>query len=222
MHLHDSTLYSTPDPNGPNGSPVKLQIWTMLQQSTRHLCTPIGPATLRIPITNTNGEKEKVLQSLESRMTEFETLYKSEVKELQALHAQWETVVGEIWKCGVQFLGEEKMREMLMPSTQNHTGDKEQAKELVVAGDGDQDAGAKGKKKVAFRDPLPRILTQPSAFQRSVQPLPDVPGDEVQKLEDMIDGLGAKQIEEFRKLDKEEKKWWRRKEGRIAAAFQDE
>lgn len=222
--LHDSTLYHGHDPNNPDSSPIKLSIWTKLQQSSRYLYTPIGPTQLIVTVTNRNGEKEKAEQSLASRMTEFEKRWKSEAIEIREMHRKWEQIVGEIWKLGVQVLGEEKMKEMLLPVSSRPRDEEAEEERLLVVTSEDVDGGqgSKRKKRVSFQEPAFHILSQQTGFKKPVRPLPEDPVDEAMKLEHMIEQLGTMQMEEMKILNNEEQKWWDRKKQRIADAFREE
>ncbi|KAF2117746.1 hypothetical protein BDV96DRAFT_597628 [Lophiotrema nucula] len=230
--LHESILHAVPDPIHPDKSPIKLSIWGKLQKETQNLYIPIGGTKLYFPGEDENGKKEQKVVELQDRMADYEQYMQEEAKKFAELHGKWEVMVSEIFKLGVQALGEDKMRELLIPARSPVSPTPIDGAVTLVEEDGllvdeaenvgSLKTGGKGKKRVSFRDPLPDMLAGPSTFRKGVASVPALPMDEVQKLERELEQFGEKKIEELKMLKKEEHKWWQKKQQRIADAFQDD
>lgn len=181
--------------------------------------------------TNENGEQESVQTTLEEKLVSFEERYKKEAEEIMRLESQWEQIVSEIWKVGTQCLGEDAMSELLEqqpPSSPARNAEPT----LFVPEQGSSPLPTRTaenkdpKKHVTFQTPqrdLPRFLLAPSVYRNHPIPtLPDLPEKEAKTLEDVVAKLGVEQIDELKRIDKEQQKWWGKKTQQIAMALGDD
>lgn len=231
--LHNSTLAassSPPNSSDPSTSHVKMTMSAKYNRAAEKLFQPISQYTVTSRTTNENGDTALVQQTLLEKLTSFEERYQKDIEEIKILEAQWEKVVGEIWKVGVTCLGDDAMRSMLLEDPEPSTPqvrDTDQEFLLSVPEHSPPNRETKHiKKRVSFQTPrpeLPKFLYAPSSSKGNALPrLPRVPSEEAKRLDDMVIKLGAEQIEEFRKIDAEQQKWWNKKTQQIAMTLKDD
>jgi hypothetical protein len=172
------------------------------------LYLPIGMTGLIISKSHTSGEKERVEMELGQRLSQFEAQIDADEKAVSMLQTQWERVLGEIWRCGVQVLGKEGMGAFLLGNGQ---GEEEPSLFVPEKGDVEQ---RKSKKRVTFKDPkgdeLPEFIRHVRKGE-DVPALPDVPMQEVQEMEQSIENMGVAPIEELKRLNEEQDMWYKKK-----------
>ncbi|KAF2467038.1 uncharacterized protein BDR25DRAFT_376655 [Lindgomyces ingoldianus] len=227
--LYDSTVHSAfgPDPGDAGGSPLKLSLSYRLRQVIAPLTVPMGDFGLQYHATNKEtGQSELTKYSLRERMTDFMNTLRQQEAEIIQLQAEWEAILGEIWKLGAQVLGENLMRELLIP----RTSPEPQKERFSVPAGGDEEMQVVGesskvvrpKKKVSFKEPIPKFLTKTSMYPHSVLPLPNIPKEGMKELEEKVDDLGSTNIAELKKLEKDQQEFWTRKHRQIATALGQE
>lgn len=112
--LYESNLrVVTSDGNSQEHSPIRLTVQAKLARDAAKIYTPISQYQIRLTRTNTNGEREKLPSTLETRMLDYVDHVAKKSAEVDRLRQDWETIVGEIWKLGVTVLGEDKMEALL-------------------------------------------------------------------------------------------------------------
>jgi hypothetical protein len=144
--------------------------------------------------------------------------------EIKALEAQWEKVVGEIYKLGVTCLGDEATKRLgllVEPKTKSETS--QALSTLFDVGDEEEKtAGARenGTGQGSGKE-YPAFLSGPSVFaNKPLAPLLYIPEQEVQELQKRVGELGVKQVEDLRKIEEEHAKWWNKKCEQIAQILQ--
>ncbi|KAF2692095.1 hypothetical protein K458DRAFT_425906 [Lentithecium fluviatile CBS 122367] len=227
LHARTLATISSP-PTDPTASPLKLTLGAKYDRATEKAFRPIGGYAFVVHNTNTNanaasGEngKEKEKKTLRETLMDFDEKYGKEMEEIRGLEAQWEKVVGEIYKTGVACLGDEAMSFVLVPPSP--TAD---SSPLFVP---EQDSLPHApKKRVTFQEPdqqreYPNFLSGPSIYRNHpVAALPGLPEDEVRELEDAVGTLGVEQMEEFKRIEAEQSKWWKKKCEQIAQTLRAE
>ena len=172
-----------------------------------------------------SGETERVQTTLHDRFQSFEERVEAETQQVKELQRQWESVVAEIFQLGVGCLGESEMAALL--STADADGNAESPASraestLFVPEHGSEVERAKGKRKrVSFAGPdmvdlFPGFLLHASGHQKSIPATPVLPLEGVQQFEEDIAGLGRQHDADLRRLEKEHKAWWERKQRQLA------
>lgn len=189
--------------------------------------------------TNTDGERVPVKGTLGTRMQDFGQHIADEKAEIERLKKKWETTVGEIWKVGVLCLGEEVMESMLFTNklTRDASSSPSKAEStLFVPEHGTSPPPRKthSKKRVTFEAPeaedeLPTaastsldFLYQPSRLR--LEPLPAVPAlsdEQIGDLEEQVKELGNKEIEDYRKVERDYQAHWQKKTVQLLKVFGD-
>jgi hypothetical protein len=213
-------------PANPNGAdpPLKMSLAAQIRYESAKYCLSIGDTAFTYERTaedgedGENGEHADYHATLDERIQQFEAHIAEEEREMKELQQKWERIVGEIWKCSVQILGEEDMSLLLSP----RITPVEQNDSLFVPEHGGDEpthvSPQKPKKRVSFQEPLPTFLTQPSRLAK----LPRLQGVNrvaVQEIEDEINQLGSKHVAQLAKQDAEHKVWWDRKQEQIMHAL---
>jgi hypothetical protein len=168
-----------------------------------------------------DGTRETTQTTLKEKLTSFEDKYTTQMNELSALEAQWEKIVGEIYKTGAACLGDEAMSSFLLEPETSSPPSPNLLPELGSLLDAP-------KKRVTFQEPephreYPNFLYGPSLCRDPpIAALPAVPVDEAKQLEDAVSRLGVKQIERFMELEAERAKWYNDKCLQIAKTLQSE
>jgi hypothetical protein len=121
-----------------------------------------------------------------------------------------EKVVGEIYKTGAACLGDDAMSVFLIEPVISSP--------LFVP---EQDSAPLApKKRVTFQEPhreYPDFLHGSSVYKNRLIPaLMELQEEDVSGLENAVERLGVKQVEEFRKIELEQTKWWNKKCEQIA------
>lgn len=174
------------------------------------------------------NEDEQVEIQLGQRISQLENQIDADEKSISMLQTQWERVVGEIWKCGVQILGKEEMGKFLVAGNAVDGQEKdEEGASLFVPEHGDAEQkrhqSKKGsKKRVKFGDPekeLPEFITHVRKGE-GVPAAPEVPVREVREMEKRIESLGVKRIEELKRLNEEQDAWYRKKTQQLLTVWQ--
>jgi hypothetical protein len=221
--LHEcnmATLSSPPNPEDPNAPPVKLTLGAKYERKVEKAFRSIGDYSVTNHHINKDGSLISVRRAtLREKLTAFEESHVKQVEELKTLEAQWEKIVGEIYKTGAACLGDAAMSSILLepeassplsPSRTSAQGHPPMAP----------------RKRVTFQEPklhreYPAFLYGPSMYRNHpIAALPAVPEDEVKQLGDAVGRLGVKQIEEFKKLETEQARWWNKKCSQVAQTLQ--
>lgn len=219
--LHNFTSQANPSaasPSDSKSSPKKLAVIRQIESVTGNICTHPGEYRILSRYTNDDSEQVSFETTLGERISNYGAHLESEEKALKRLQAEWELIVGEIWKLGVQTLGEGFMSRFLTavpalssPSLMKIDG------ELSSVGEKLQ----KVKKSVTFQEPTPKFMTGPSQLKKAVLLVPDFPTEEVTVLQGKIGELGVKEVAKLKKVDKEFSQWWGRKSAQIKALQND-
>ena len=141
-------------------------------------------------------------------------------------------VVGEIWKVGVQVLGEEGMESVLFVQKDKRKG-KEKARDVEPGSSlfvGEQETSPpakKTKKRVTFVEDVQDMARQDLAFlyqptRLRVGPVANAPGMPVQEigaLEKRVKGMGQREYAELKKAESDYKAYWQKKNQRLAQVF---
>jgi hypothetical protein len=207
-------------------SPLQLTLGSLIERQTEGMYTPIGNSVVQYHEKNGKGEGKLVKTTLGKRIDMFKVLVKKEVEEVEFLQLKWECIVGEIWKCGVQILGQEKMSELLDLSP-GVAQQPEVKSTLVVPKDGDDELQLVGevpkcKKRVSFKDDIPAFLTKPSKIIVPLQPLPDTPEQDIRELEEAVVKIGVKEVAELGTLYEMQNKWWEKKTKQLKTVWESE
>ena len=136
------------------------------------------------------------------------------------LQTQWERTLAEIWACGEQVLGKDAMTALLLGGDASPESPRQAQKSKECASD-----GAKGRKRVAFKDTvpdrIPKMLHHPSALPQ-VPRLPDIPVEEVGRMEKTVAQLGEPQLADLRRLSDEQDRWFETKIKQLVAVWKAE
>ncbi|KAF2184412.1 hypothetical protein K469DRAFT_183593 [Zopfia rhizophila CBS 207.26] len=208
---------ASPDPKNPDASPLNLTLASAFHKVSEDLGQPFGDAILHLRRVDENGVVVPFHVTVEEKMTYFKDRIKESEEEIQELGARWESVVGEIWTLGCQVLGEDILSGIL--GIQSHTSSPSSEDEPLFVAE-DKSSRPSGKKKVAFKDPLPDFLSQSSAFKSPVPALPTLPSKEVAEFKKQLDNLGINDIDELKRLEREHRKSWEQKQRKIVLALQ--
>jgi hypothetical protein len=168
-------------------------------------------------------------------MADYAHLIASQKKEIEKLRDRWDAVVGEIWKVGVQVIGEEGMESVLFVKKDKGKG-KEKARDIEPESSlfvGEQETSPpakKTKKRVTFVEDvqdMPRsdlaFLYQPTRLR--VGPVPDAPGmpmQEIGALEKRVKEMGQREYAELKKAEGDYKAYWQKKNQRLAQVFEED
>jgi hypothetical protein len=188
--------------------------------------------------TNTDGTKVKFLATLETRMTDYAEWIAGQKADIAKLKEKWEAVVGEIWKVGVQRLGEERMESILFTRKQIHAQEvwssPTKAESMLFVPEQETSHPrrmAMGKKRVTFVEdggeevqlrkdkmngPL-WFLYQPTRLRLGPVPsAPALPKGEIEDVEMKVEELGQKELEELKKTERDYNMFWQRKNAALA------
>jgi hypothetical protein len=214
------------DANGGQVSPIRLTVQAKFEREALKLYQPISAYQIHLTRTNSDGERVRLVGTLDTRMTDYEDHVANKRREIEKLKADWETIVGEIWKVGVLCLGEETMESLLFTKKDIHEPSSlstNAESTLSVPGQGTSPPlrTSRSKKRVTFetldvQDDLPSVtnnaldfLYQPSRLRsKPVPAAPTMPEQELKKLETQVRELGKKEMEEYRKVEKAHKVYW--------------
>lgn len=172
-------------------------------------------------------------------MSDYVDYIEKQKAEIAQLEAAWEATVGELWKVGVQCLGEQAMESMLFmdkdaEKLQLLTTKAEPTLFVAEQGTSPPPHAAANKKRVTFDTPddcneppllnkrALHFLYQPSRLR--VAPVPDMPAlpkEEIGALETQIKEFGEKQLEDLKQAEKDYKLYWKKKNKLMAKVFED-
>ena len=189
---------------------------------------PLSSALLHFTKTREDGRREIHTVELSKRISAFEEHIKLEENAIKELQMKWETIVGEIWKCGEDILGSEGMNHFLIMNKsriQEKATDVDEENSLFVPEEGYKEVAAvveeavKSKKKVSFKDlpPAPQFLTTRSALPE-IAFAPKMAASEIESMEEKVENLGAKHIDDLQKLYRDQHKWYKMKSKKIRDA----
>ncbi|KAF2737352.1 hypothetical protein EJ04DRAFT_126754 [Polyplosphaeria fusca] len=218
QQLHLSTTRTSSDADNLVASPFQISIWAKLEESSRVLNASFGGTMIKATPKNPNGGIVEAPQELDEKMAAFEMSMVNHEKEFNDLTRSWQKIVKEIWHVGVQALGEDTMRDMLLPQPVVAEELDHEEEPLFVAND--EDDVKKPKPKVSFQEPVPQSLAEPSCYRSPLKSIPEIPMADVGDLEATMNELGDRRMEELRELDEESQKWWQRKHQKMAAILQ--
>jgi hypothetical protein len=222
-----SSASESPD----NPTKPKFAITCQVDAIIENLRTEFGAHRICTKSTNETGEGVEHEELLSDKMANYVEHLEKEKQEMKKLQGEWELVVGEIWKLGVQALGKGRMSELLVtPSHPTCSPLKSPAKVDIPGFEPDCDGPAsivvrpkKTKKSVSFVDQAqrPQFLNGPSVLTERVPPIPNFPANEISTLEKAIDELGAKEVAKLQKAEKDYQAHWAKKNAAIAIIFQE-
>ncbi|KAF2833963.1 hypothetical protein CC86DRAFT_339643 [Ophiobolus disseminans] len=239
-NLYENTLQTvSSDADNSQEEPLRLTVPAKFERAAQKLYLPISAYNVRLTRTNTNGERDYLVRTLETRMHDFEEHLAEQTAEIERLRKNWETLVGEIWKVGVHCLGEDIMKSMLLTNKDGYVLSScpskvtEPASTLFVPEHGTSPAPR--KKRVTFETPtianddLPNtetvsfdFLYQPTRLR--LEPLPAVPALPEKAIEDLsvqVKELGSKQLEDYRKVERENHAHWQKKTAQLMNVLKD-
>jgi hypothetical protein len=176
----------------------------------------------------------QLMSTLESRMMDYDDYVAQHRAEVEKLKNDWETIVGEIWKVGVQCLGEEVMESMLFTdgdATELSSSPTRAGSTLFVSEQGTSTPPRvnRSKKRVTFetrvlekdgpdstKKALP-FLYQPTRLRLAPVPgMSAMPKQELCELETRIRELGQKELDAYKKAERDYKAYWQKKNERLA------
>lgn len=169
-----------------------------------------------------NGEEYRIEQKLKDGLADFQGRHEERLGEIRKLEVKWETVVGEIWKVGVNCLGEDAMSTLLLtqPAPPPSPPAKAERYSLMLA---DLDPKP-ARKKVKFEEAplkLPKFLSTPSRCPDL--PFPEqISREDIKVLEEKVDDFGTEQIESLAKVKKDGEMWWEKKQAQMLIALRKE
>jgi hypothetical protein len=224
------------DPTNNSDAPrTRLSVPDKYERKALKLYQPISAYKVGLTRTNTDGTRMQLMSTLESRMVDYEQYIAKHKAELEKLKDDWEAVVGEIWKVGVQCLGEELMESMLFTSKDvldvlSPTTTAESTLFMAEQGTSPRPRTVRNKKRVTFDTPgstgadlletgkgALKFLYQPTRVRLAPVPaVPPMPKHEASNLMTQVRELGQKELEEFRKAEREYKVYWQKKNRRLA------
>jgi hypothetical protein len=179
----------------------------------------------------------QLMSTLESRMADYDEYIAKHKAELLQLKADWEAIVGEIWKHGVQCLGEELMESMLLTNKDGMdlSSPTTRVESMLFVPEQGTSPRPRTKKSVTFdtpndEDELPgatnsalAFLYQPTRVRLAPVPAaPAMPKKEVGDLEKQVQELGQKELEEYRKAERDYSIYWQKKNKRLAQVLAED
>lgn len=229
----DTFIGQSSSPSESQGNPTqpKFAITCQVDAITENLRTEFGAHRICTKSTNEAGEEVEHEELLSDKMVNYVEHLEKEKEEVKKLQSEWELVVGEIWKLGVQALGKSRMSELFVTSSPPTSPTlKSPAKVDILGFEPDCDDPAsvavrpkKSKKSVSFVDQAqrPHFLNGPSVLSKRIPPIPNFPTNEIGTLEKAIDELGAKEVAKLQKAEKDYQAHWAKKNAAIAMIFQE-
>jgi hypothetical protein len=185
-------------------------------------------------------------------MLHYEELIVKESVRLAKLQKGWEAVVGEIWKLGASYLGEELMEEMMftkkrldesiVPISSPPSKAPEAASTLFISEYGSppcHNRSRGSKKRVTFLEEnvpnahekhiatpttmFPNFIYQPSRHRKDTIPLPPcLPDDEIKELEKEVNELGKQELDRLHSIEKEHQAYWKKKTAQLTVALKSD
>jgi hypothetical protein len=220
-----------------DASPLRLTVPAKYERKALKVYQPISAYKIGLTRTKTDGTRMQLMSTLESRMADYDEYIAKHKAELKKLKDDWEAVVGEIWKLGVQCLGGEVMKSMLFTSKDglDFSSPTATADSALFVPEQGTSPRPRTKKRVTFEtqadeDELPdaantalAFLYQPTRVRLAPVPAaPVLPKGKVKDLVAQVEELGLKAIEEFKKAEKEYSVYWQKKNRRLAQVLAED
>jgi len=187
-----------------------------LAEMSKPLTAPFGSIEMTIKLLNKKGDVRKERINLARRFEMFEEMISEKEKELKALAGEWEDMVGEIMRIGLQVLGEERLRALLGYESVELQKSKvveaievervEKDDELTLI---DDQPPTKPQKRVSFAPiptPLPKFVNRRSIYKMPLQLMPSLPEKQVEEWKEKIKNCGTEQLKQLREDEKKAKK----------------
>lgn len=241
--LHESTLHTvSSDSDGSQDSPLRLSAPVQFNRAAHKVYLPISAYSVRLSRTNTDGEPEPLMCTLEKRMLDFEEHLEQQKAKIEKKRREWELIVGEIWKLGVQCLGEEAMDAMLFTDKPNRELSSSPSKATLAESTlfiPEHDASpaldkTRSKKRVKFVSPdvtdeLPTATSASLEFLHGpshwlvgpVSGMPNLLEQDIKQVDSRIKELGQKELEEYRKAERDYQAHWQKKTAQLLRVFED-
>lgn len=218
--LYDCNTAATSSPQNEHDVDGKSNRVTVPQEFdhiSAEIFKPVGLYYITTRGDHPYGSDIETKKTLQDALMEFSDRYRASIEELDKLQEQWEKIVGEIWKVGVQSLGEETMSAFLQvrqPHNLSPPASSKYGKQISL------DLEPKTtRKRVTFDTPRrepPAFLHAPSAYRKALPALSKLSIQSVADLQQAIRNMGARKINELSGIDKDHKKWWLEKSKAIA------
>ncbi|KZM19261.1 uncharacterized protein EKO05_0007346 [Ascochyta rabiei] len=215
--------------SGSEASPLRLTVAFKYQRLVEKLCSPLSGCHYGLQRTTATGERERVQATLHDRLQAFEKHMEAETHEIKELQRQWEGVVAEMFQLGVTCLGERGMAALLSTAETDTNASWPASKAgstLFLAEHGSPaQKGRRKRKRVSFVGPDLMSLFPAFLMEATEVPKPSTPAalhlshEEVQRLEVEMVGLGKQHVADLQRLEKEDQKWWMRKQSQLAHTF---
>ncbi|KAF2018174.1 hypothetical protein BU24DRAFT_491192 [Aaosphaeria arxii CBS 175.79] len=190
-----------------------------IQREREELSRPLGDVTFTKARVNHDGKTETGLVRIGAATGIFEEHSAKAEARLQELQKRWERIVGEIWKCGVQVLGRDEMKNMLlldMGSDDLGPNDTQGEEPLFVSQD-----SAKSKRRVTTKEPLPDFISRPSSFSVPLRALEGVSSEVVNDLRSEVSELGESHAADLEQQIDDYQDWWRHKHAQFLSILND-
>lgn len=215
-------------------SPIRLTMPAKFEREAQNLYQSISAYKVGLTRTNPDGTQTRLMNTLEVRMLDYADHIVKQKAGVEKLKREWETTVGEIWKVGVQCLGEDAMRSMFFTNSDvtelaSPPMQAESALFVPEQGTSPQPRTARTKKRVTFETPGtnedPEIspkktldfLYQPTRLRLAPVPMiPKLPKQQFGALEAKIQELGRKEFDDYKQAEKDYKIYWKKKNERLA------
>jgi hypothetical protein len=237
-HLYEASLQPvSSDPANSDASPLRLTVPAKYERKALKLYQPFSAYKVGLTHTNTDGTRIQLMSTLESRMADYDEYIAKHKAELVQLKADWEAIVGEVWKLGVQCLGEELMESMLFTDKDGMdlSSPTTRAESMLFVPEQGSSPRPRTKKRVTFDTPgaeknLPEATNSALAFlyqptRVRLAPVPAAPAmskKEVEDLEKQVEELGQKELEEYRKAERDYSIYWQKKNKRLAQVLAED
>jgi hypothetical protein len=225
---------------GSQDEPLRLTVPAKYERAAQKLYLPISSYRISLKHTTTDGERIPVEVTLGTRMQDFEDRIEEQTAEIEQNMKTWETIVGEIWKVGVQCLGEDVMEAMLFTNVAGHAPSSSPSKvavaesTLFVPEFTSPPRKTRSKKRVTFEvfedeEELPTasnasldFLYQPTRVRAKAVPVvPAVSEQDIKNLEWQIKELGKTETETYRKAERDYQAHWQKKTAQLLKVFED-
>ncbi|KAF1922069.1 hypothetical protein BDU57DRAFT_554043 [Ampelomyces quisqualis] len=233
--LYESSLHAmSSDVADGTASPVRLTMPAKFEHEALKLYQSISAYKVGLTRTDSDGTQTQLMSTLDVRMMDYTEHVAKQKAEVEKLKRDWETTVGEIWKVGVQCLGEDAMKSMLFTqkdATELSSSPVQAESALFVPEQGTSPPPrtAHIKKRVTFEKSVADeglsvllkktidFLNQPTRLRLAPVPtMPALPKQQLDTLEAKIQELGRKEFDEYKKAKKDYKVYWQKKNERLA------
>lgn len=233
--LYENSLQAISSDAGDGAaSPVRLTLPAKFEREASKLYQSISAYKVGLTRTNPDGSQTRLMSTLEVRMLDYADHIAKQKAEVEKLKREWETTVGEIWKVGVQCLGEDAMRSMLFTKSDatDVASPPTQAESTLFVpeqGTSPQPRTERTKKRVTFETSVtnedPKMspkrtldfLYQPTRLRLVPVPtIPTLPKQQLSVLEAKVQELGKKEFDDYKKAEKDYKIYWKKKNEKLA------